>query len=98
MGLISKYVVIFSNLTFGQGGKDKDGVVKEGWGYYEVREVFPGNKAVPVFLRFVFLAYPRRLQEVQERGRVGMELQACTFTSPTRGSETSRSWSGGIRC
>ncbi|KAG8974150.1 hypothetical protein FRB90_009821 [Tulasnella sp. 427] len=24
-----------NNLTFGQGGKDKDGVVKEGWGYYE---------------------------------------------------------------
>ncbi|KAG8894865.1 hypothetical protein FRB99_000945, partial [Tulasnella sp. 403] len=24
-----------NNLTFGQGGKDKDGIVTEGWGYYE---------------------------------------------------------------
>ena len=26
-----------SNLTFGAGGKGKDGAVSEGWGYYEVR-------------------------------------------------------------
>lgn len=26
----------YSNLTFGEGGKDKDGRVKAGWGYYEV--------------------------------------------------------------
>jgi hypothetical protein len=25
-----------SNLTFGTGGKDKDGVAVAGWGYYEV--------------------------------------------------------------
>jgi hypothetical protein len=29
-------VFILSNLTFGHGGKDKDGVVTSGWGYYEV--------------------------------------------------------------
>lgn len=26
----------FSNLTFGTGGKDKDGKAEAGWGYYEV--------------------------------------------------------------
>ena len=26
----------FSNLTFGTGGKDKDGKNVTGWGYYEV--------------------------------------------------------------
>lgn len=25
-----------NNLTFGQGGKDKEGNVTDGWGYYEV--------------------------------------------------------------
>lgn len=30
-----------SNWTFGQGGKDKNGVVTSGWGYYEVRQFFP---------------------------------------------------------
>ena len=29
---------VASNLTFGLGGKDKDGVVTSGWGYYEVIE------------------------------------------------------------
>lgn len=30
----------FSNLTFGEGGKDKNGVVTGGWGYYEVNVNF----------------------------------------------------------
>ena len=29
--------VFCSNLTFGAGGKDKDGKNVAGWGYYEVR-------------------------------------------------------------
>jgi Na+-transporting NADH:ubiquinone oxidoreductase subunit NqrC len=28
---------LYSNLTFGAGGKDKDGKTVAGWGYYEVR-------------------------------------------------------------
>jgi len=28
---------VYSNLTFGTGGKDKDGVAVVGWGYYEVK-------------------------------------------------------------
>ena len=40
-GKLGKLISLFvrSNLTFGQGGKDKDGVVTSGWGYYEVRSV-----------------------------------------------------------
>lgn len=30
--------VFASNLTFGMGGKDKNGIVTNGWGYYEVFE------------------------------------------------------------
>jgi hypothetical protein len=30
---------LLSNLTFGTGGKDKDGKAVAGWGYYEVRSV-----------------------------------------------------------
>ena len=30
-----------SNLTFGAGGKDKDGKNVSGWGYYEVRTLLP---------------------------------------------------------
>ncbi|KAG8986948.1 hypothetical protein FRB93_005008 [Tulasnella sp. JGI-2019a] len=36
-----------NNLTFGQGGKDKDGSVREGWGYYET--IAGGSGAGPGF-------------------------------------------------
>ena len=41
--LVSSRIAIYchpdsysSNLTFGVGGKEKDGKVTKGWGYYEV--------------------------------------------------------------
>lgn len=33
------YHFYYSNLTFGAGGKDKDGKNVVGWGYYEVRSL-----------------------------------------------------------
>jgi hypothetical protein len=38
--------MITSNLTFGAGGKDKDGNNIAGWGYYEVIRYF-----VPRFIK-----------------------------------------------
>ena len=32
--------MVQSNLTFGAGGKDKDGNNVVGWGYYEVSHLF----------------------------------------------------------
>ncbi|GJJ12953.1 hypothetical protein Clacol_007200 [Clathrus columnatus] len=34
-----------NNLTFGAGGKDKNGVVKAGWGYYEASTIAGGSGA-----------------------------------------------------
>jgi hypothetical protein len=34
--VILTFVIFNSNLTFGTGGKDKNGVAIAGWGYYEV--------------------------------------------------------------
>lgn len=41
---------MYSNLTFGAGGKDKDGNVVAGWGYYEVEPVVtPPNGLINVW-------------------------------------------------
>ncbi len=35
--LFPLHLCVFSNLTFGTGGKNKEGKAVAGWGYYEVR-------------------------------------------------------------
>ena len=34
--IYNRLMLAFSNLTFGTGGKEKDGSFTTGWGYYEV--------------------------------------------------------------
>jgi hypothetical protein len=82
-----------SNLTFGAGGKDKDGLNVEGWGYYEVRLVTRLS-----ILPFPYpLAYPYRPSPAAPAlAPLGMVPLACTPTSPTPASGTSRSWNDAI--
>jgi hypothetical protein len=42
-------LVHLSNLTFGAGGKDKDGKHVAGWGYYEVRALAHHRDALCIY-------------------------------------------------
>ncbi len=46
------YLPMYSNLTFGAGGKDKDGNVVAGWGYYEAGLVTTPQKGFINVWRF----------------------------------------------
>jgi hypothetical protein len=50
---IELYLPMYSNLTFGAGGKDKDGNVVAGWGYYEVGLVTTLQKGLIDVRRFL---------------------------------------------
>jgi hypothetical protein len=63
-----------SNLTFGAGGKDKDGMNVVGWGYYEVRPLtllFFSQRKLPL---------RRQLQAVPVLALPGTEHQVSTRT------------------
>ena len=58
----SLYSPMYSNLTFGAGGKDKDGNVVAGWGYYEVGPVMSPQKGLIKMWFFSHLDYRRRFR------------------------------------
>ncbi len=62
-----------SNLTFGAGGKDKDGNNISGWGYYEVRT------DIGYFRRVMLTAAPFRLSPVA-RALVHRGMEHLVFT------------------
>lgn len=82
-----------SNLTFGAGGKDKDGNNITGWGYYEVH-LFSHKRTLLVHTLMSVAC--RRSRVVQAPALAGTVQTACTRTLRTRASATSRSWSAAI--
>src|SRR5260370_34283753 len=70
-----------SNLTFGAGGKDSSGVVRAGWGYYEV-----SDSHLPRF-SILHVNLLRPSPAVREPGQVGTGRRAYTPTSPIPASE-----------
>lgn len=73
------HMMVYSNLTFGAGGKGKDGQNIAGWGYYEVHTL-PYLYTPSVSHQTL----SRLSQAGLAQARTGMALTACTHTSRTR--------------
>jgi len=81
---------ISSNLTFGTGGKDKEGKAVAGWGYYEVRSF------VRLSVILLHSINTRRSLEVRALDPAGMEQMAYILISQILELVTLKFLSGGI--
>ena len=91
--------IFFSNLTFGSGGKDKDGNNVTGYGYYEVRTTHRVHRAsIHPLPRTILLTSPsfRPLLAVRALVRAGTAPLAFIHTLLTLVSATLRSWNAAI--